>query len=192
MVWEWIYIQRPFVKSLIDCWAFRSSTVCKYMDVTQRKQHSHASVGTKVSDISRRRGKQPGRRRVLPAPDGCSVSKWSVCVSVSERGRRNDKTTGAWMHFAAHQMKSEWCRSSKRHRWTWWGFSLLFALPGEGWRYSSSRLPVWLLSVCWRDDGSSGSLTKLLSASWANSRFRALWGGGGNCNHDIISTVMDE
>lgn len=179
MVWEWIYIQRPFVKSLIDCWAFKSSTACKYAGVTQRKQHSHAPVGTKVSDISRRRGKQTGRRRALPALDGCSVSQWSVCVDVSERGRHTGRITGAWMHFAAKRQIIGWSQNDagllnftgERGEPSGDGW------PGDGWHYSSSRLPSWLLSVCWRGDGSSGSLPKFLSAWWANSGFRALWGG---------------
>lgn len=87
-VWEWIYIQRPFVKLLIDCWAFKSSTACKYAHVTQRKQHSHAWVGTKVRDISRCRGKQrEGGVFFLPLTAARCLNEVCVCVYVTMAGR---------------------------------------------------------------------------------------------------------
>lgn len=133
-----------------------------------------------------------GNKRVLPALDGCPVSTWSVRIYVSERGRHNGCTAGAWMHSA---VKGQMFRGSatdagsEPHWWAWGGFGLPVALPREGWPHSSSRLPVWLLSVCWGGDGSSESLTKFLSAWWANSGLRALFQG--DSSHDVISTVMD-
>lgn len=86
---------------------------CKYMDVTQRKQHSHALLRTKVNDISCCGEKQTGRRRVPPALDRCLVSKYSVqsvcvfmceCVGsvlclVTHRGHYNGRIAQAIVHF---------------------------------------------------------------------------------------------
>lgn len=57
---------------------YKRKHTCKYTDVTQRKQHSHALLHIKVNDISCRREKQTGRRRVPPALDRCLVSKCTV------------------------------------------------------------------------------------------------------------------
>lgn len=193
MVWEWIYIQRPFVKSLIDCWAFKSSTAWKYAGVTQRKQHSHALVGTKVSDISRRRGKQTGRRRALPALDGCSVSKWSVCVYVSERGRHTGRITGAWMHFAEKRKIIRWSPNDA-------GLLNVTGERGEASACSSLYREVvdtthhlaFLRDSCQFVDAAMAAVDHYPSSSQPDEQTVDLEPfGGGNSSHDIISAVMD-
>lgn len=67
-----IYMQQPLVRLL----SFQKRHTCKYRDVTQRKQYSHAPLRTKANDINC--WNKTGRWRVPPALDRCSGSKWSV------------------------------------------------------------------------------------------------------------------
>lgn len=178
----------PFVKSLIDCWAFKSGAACKYADVTQRKQHSHAPVGTQVGDISGPQRETNGEGGVfffLPLT-GCSVSRWSVCVYVfreRERGRhkwQDNRSVNALFSGkgADHQMKSGRCRLFSAPLVDVLRLQLAHRCPPE--RVDASHHLAFLcgsLSVCWCGDGSGGSLTKFLSDWWANSGFRALGGG---------------
>lgn len=165
-MWEWIYIQQPFVELLMDCWALKNGTACKYADATQRKRHSHASAGSKVSDISRRREKR--------GKAACSSCPWRVLgVYMKHVGQDNWSINAAEGQIIRGGLNDAGCLNFT-------GFSLLISA-------STHHLTFLCDSVCCRCDRSSWTLTKFLSAWWVNSGFRALYAG----LRDIISLVMD-
>lgn len=161
MVWEWIYIQLPFVQSLMDCWALKNAPHANTR--TSVKENGALMLRWTVKSVtSAAAERNSGRRRVLPVLDGCSVSKWSACETASH-------WQDNWSINAAKGQISRWCQNNVG----WLNFT---DERGEALACSSVQpliiSPSCVTEVCCRCDRSSWTLTKFLSAWGANRGFR--------------------
>lgn len=196
-----IYMQQPLVRLL----SFQKRHTCKYRDVSQRKQYSHAPLRTKANDINCCERNKTGRWRVPPALDRWSGSKWSVhspcvfmcrCAQASAQCSLSNSALcsngGTWPVEWVVVTNSEWhmfsrigdcvqiySRISSAHQFIRTGLTLLVI----------SSSPVTLVGLLrWDCTSESFSRSPLREYSLTNRQWT--WSPlGTNRSHEIIGVV---